>query len=164
MTHAAPETDTAPPEARLARLGLILPPPPRPVANFVTHVRQGDLLFLSGQGPVGPDGRASTGRVGAGISVEQAYADARLTGLNLIAVMRAALGDLGRVARVVKLFGMVNAAPDFTRHPAVIDGASDLMLAVFGEAGRHARSAVGMGSLPGGITVEIEAVVAVTGG
>jgi enamine deaminase RidA (YjgF/YER057c/UK114 family) len=150
----------ATPYDRLEALGIVLPAAPAPIANFVTHVEEGKLLFLSGQGPTEPDGTLFTGKVGAGVSVEEAYAHARLTGINLIAVMHAALGDLGRVRRVVKLLGMVNAAPDFADHPAVINGCSDLMNEVFGERGIHARSAVGFGSLPNQITVEIEAVVA----
>jgi enamine deaminase RidA (YjgF/YER057c/UK114 family) len=149
------------PYDRLKALGIDLPRPPPPVANFVTHVREGGLLFLSGQGPREPDGRMHTGKVGDTVPVEAAYRHARLTGINLLAVLHAALGDLSRVTRIVKLLGMVNAAPDFADHPAVIDGCSDLMVAVFGEAGRHARSAVGFASLPGRITVEIEAIVAV---
>jgi enamine deaminase RidA (YjgF/YER057c/UK114 family) len=149
------------PYDRLKAIGIILPDAPPPIANFVTHVQEGKLLFLSGQGPSEADGRQHTGKVGAGVSVEQAYGHARLTGVNLIAVMHAALGDLSRVRRVVKLFGMVNAAPDFADHPAVINGCSDLLVEVFGPRGVHARSAVGHGSLPGQITVEIEAVVAI---
>jgi enamine deaminase RidA (YjgF/YER057c/UK114 family) len=149
------------PYDRLKALGIVLPTPPTPIANFVTHVEASGLLFLSGQGPREADGRMHTGKVGGGVSVEDAYGHARLTGVNLLAVMHAALGDLGRVKRVVKLLGMVNAVPEFGDHPKVINGCSDLMVAVFGDAGRHARSAVGFGSLPGGITVEIEAVVAV---
>lgn len=153
--------DAATPYERLEALGITLPPPPPPIANFVTHVQEGTLLFLSGQGPREADGRLHTGRVGEDVSVEQAYQHARLTGINLLSVLHAALGDLCRVRRVVKLLGMVNAVPDFTRHPAVINGCSDLLVAVFGEAGHHARSAVGFGSLPDRITVEIEAVVAI---
>lgn len=149
------------PEARLAALGILLPPAPTPIANFVTHVQEGGLLYLSGQGPREADGRLHTGKLGVDVTVAEGYAHARLTGLNLIAVMKAALGDLARVRRIVKLLGLVNAAPDFADHPAVINGCSDLFVAVFGDAGRHARSAVGMGSLPGRISVEIEAVVAV---
>jgi enamine deaminase RidA (YjgF/YER057c/UK114 family) len=150
------------PLERLRALGITLPAPPPPVGNFVTAVREGALLFLSGQGPREPDGRMHTGKVGADIDVATAYAHARLVGINLLAVMQDVLGDLARVRRVVKLLGMVNAAPDFARHPAVINGCSDLFIAVFGDAGRHARSAVGFASLPGRITVEIEAVVAVS--
>jgi enamine deaminase RidA (YjgF/YER057c/UK114 family) len=147
------------PRERLAALGIELPPAPPPIANFVTHVREGNILYLSGQGPREADGTMHTGKVGAGVDVEQAYADARLTGINLLAVMQEALGDLSRVKRVVKLLGMVNATPDFAEHPNVINGCSDLLIDVFGEAGQHARSAVGFGSLPGNITVEIEAIV-----
>lgn len=149
------------PYDRLKALGITLPEAPPPIANFVTHVLEGKLLFLSGQGPNDREGRAHTGKVGADVSVETAYGHARLTGINLIAVMHAALGDLGRVRRVVKLLGMVNATPDFADHPAVINGCSDLFIEVFGQNGIHARSAVGHGSLPGQITVEIEAIVAI---
>lgn len=148
-------------EQRLQRLGLVLPPPPPPIGRFVTHRRVGELLFLSGQGPLGEDGRFHEGQVGATVSVSEAREHARLTGLHLLSVMRAALGSLDRVAFVVKLLGMVNAAPGFRDHPAVINGCSELFEAVFGEDGRHARSAVGMGSLPNNITVEIEAIVAI---
>jgi len=156
--------DAAPaasPRERLAGLGIVVPPPPPPIANFLTHVREGSLLFLSGQGPREADGTLHTGKVGAGVSVDQAYADARLTGINLLSVMQGVLGDLGRVKRIVKLLGMVNAAPDFGDHPSVINGCSDLFIEIFGEHGHHARSAVGVGSLPGNITVEIEAIVAI---
>lgn len=149
------------PEQRLAELGIVLPAAPAPIANFSAWVLEGDLLFLSGQGPQEADGRRHTGKVGESVTALEAYHHARLTGINLIAVMREALGDLGRVRRVVKLLGMVNAVPEFEDHPAVINGCSDLLTAVFGEAGQHARSAVGFASLPGNITVEIEAIVAV---
>ena len=156
-----PPASDSHPLQRLARLGLALPPPPPPIANFVTHRREGTLLFLSGQGPRDAEGRLHTGKVGRDVTVEQAYGHARLTGLNLLAVLQNVLGDLCHVRQVVKLLGMVNAVPDFADHPRVIDGCSDLLVAVFGDAGQHARSAVGFGSLPGQITVEIEAVVAV---
>jgi enamine deaminase RidA (YjgF/YER057c/UK114 family) len=160
----APVAEGKSPHDRLRAMGIELPRPPLPVANFVTHVREGNLLFLSGQGPMQPDGFEHHGKVGADVTPEQAYEHARITGINLLAVMHEALGSLDRVGRVVKLFGMVNAVPDFTAHPQVINGCSDLFLAVFGEErGRHARSAVGMGSLPNQITVEIEAVIAVEG-
>jgi enamine deaminase RidA (YjgF/YER057c/UK114 family) len=160
MTFSEPLTRPEPYE-RLAALGIVLPKAPPPIANFVTHVQEGKLLYLSGQGPSKPDGSQHTGKVGVDVPVEEAYRHARLTGINLIAVMHGALGDLGRVRRIVKLFGMVNAAPDFTEHPIVINGCSDLFVEVFGEHGIHARSAVGHGSLPGQITVEIEAIVAI---
>ncbi|WP_262273169.1 MULTISPECIES: RidA family protein [Microvirga] len=149
------------PYERLKELGIALPKAPNPIANFVTHVQEGNLLFLSGQGPQEANGYLHTGKVGLDVGADEAYEHARLTGINLLAVMQDALGDLSRVKRVVKLLGMVNAAPDFGEHPKVINGCSDLMMAVFGEAGRHARSAVGFGSLPNNITVEIEAIVAI---
>lgn len=145
---------------RLGSLGLTLPPPLPPVANFVAALREGSLLYLSGQGPVYPGGYHS-GKVGTDVSVEQAYDHARLVGLNLLAAMKEELGSLARVRRIVKLLGMVNAAPDFALHPLVINGCSDLFVTLFGDRGRHARSAIGVGSLPGQITVEIELVVAV---
>jgi enamine deaminase RidA (YjgF/YER057c/UK114 family) len=149
------------PQERLAALGVTLPPAPPPIANFVTHVIEGNILYLSGQGPREADGFLHSGKVGASVSVEDAYKHARLTGINLLSVMQDALGDLSRVKRVVKLLGMVNAVPDFLDHPSVINGCSDLFIDVFGEErGQHARSAVGFGSLPGNITVEIEAIVA----
>ncbi len=149
------------PEVRLARLGIVIPPPPLPIANFLTHVREGNLIFLSGQGPREPNGYLHTGKVGADVTVDEAYAHAWLTGINLLSVLQDVLGDLGRIKRIVKLLGMVNAVPDFGDHPAVINGCSDLFGKVLGDRGEHARSAVGVGSLPGNITVEIEAVVAV---
>lgn len=148
------------PYDRLKALGIVLPPAPSPIANFVTHIQEGNLLYLSGQGPREDDGFMHTGKVGGNVSVEDAYQHARLTAINLLAVMQSALGDLNRVKRVVKLLGMVNAVPDFEDHPLVINGCSDLLIDVFGEAGNHARSAVGFGSLPSNITVEIEAIVA----
>ncbi|MBZ9858048.1 RidA family protein [Mesorhizobium sp. CA13] len=149
------------PYDRLKALGITLPKAPPPIANFVTYVQEGKLLFLSGQGPTEADGMQHTGKVGGNVTVEQAYAHARLTGINLLAVMHSSLNDLTRVRRVVKLLGMVNAVPDFADHPAVINGCSDLFIDVFGRAGIHARSAVGHGSLPGQITVEIEAIIAI---
>ena len=149
-------------EQRLAELGIELPTPQRPVANYVGAVLTGNLLFLSGRGPIRPDGTQHTGIVGQDVTVEEAYGHARLTGLQLIATMQTELGDLYRVGRIVKLLGMVNAVPGFGQQPEVINGCSDLFVEVFGERGRHARSAVGMGSLPRNITVEIEAVVEVS--
>lgn len=146
-------------DERLADLGIELPPVPAPAGNYVHAVRTGNLLYLSGKGP----GNA-IGKVGGGISVEDAYRHARETGLILIAVMRQELGSLDRVNRIVKVLGMVNAVPDFGQQPKVINGCSDLFVDVFGEKGRHARSAVGMGSLPGGIPVEIEVIVEVADG
>jgi enamine deaminase RidA (YjgF/YER057c/UK114 family) len=159
---AAGKVENSPYE-RLSALGIALPPAPPPIANFVTHVIEGNMLYLSGQGPREADGFMHAGKVGAGVSVEDAYGHARLTGINLLSVMHDALGDLSRVKRVVKLLGMVNAVPEFEDHPSVINGCSDLLIEVFGTAGEHARSAVGFGSLPGNITVEIEAIVALHG-
>ncbi|ACS59706.1 Endoribonuclease L-PSP (plasmid) [Rhizobium leguminosarum bv. trifolii WSM1325] len=159
---AAGKVENSPYE-RLAALGIALPPPPPPIANFVTHVIEGNMLYLSGQGPREADGFMHAGKVGGGVSIDEAYGHARLTGINLLAVMQDALGDLARVKRVVKLLGMVNAVPEFEDHPSVINGCSDLLIEVFGPAGEHARSAVGFGSLPGNITVEIEAIVALHG-
>jgi enamine deaminase RidA (YjgF/YER057c/UK114 family) len=146
------------PYKRLQQLGLTLPTPVTPVANYVPYVLANGFLYLSGQGPRRADGSTPSGKVGDDVSVEEAYAHARLTGLNLLAVAHAALGDLGRIRRVVKVLGMVNATPTFGEHPKVINGCSDLFVDVFGEAGRHARSAVGMGSLPRNMTVEIEVI------
>jgi enamine deaminase RidA (YjgF/YER057c/UK114 family) len=145
-------------EARLAALGLALPELAKPTANYVPYRIAGDLIFLSGQGPRLPDGSIPAGKVGRDVSIEEAYGHARLTGLGLLAAMKAAAGSLDRI-EVVKLLGMVNAEPDFGDQPKVINGCSDLLVAVLGERGRHARSAVGMGSLPGNMTVEIEAIV-----
>ncbi|QND50573.1 RidA family protein (plasmid) [Phyllobacterium sp. 628] len=159
LTSPAIDAGTSPYD-RLKELGIVLPPAPRPIANFVTHIQEGNMLYLSGQGPREDDGFMHTGKVGDTVSVEDAYKHARLTGINLLAVLQTALGDLTRVKQIVKLLGMVNAAPDFADHPSVINGCSDLLIDVFGDAGQHARSAVGFGSLPGNITVEIEAIVA----
>ncbi|KMO34241.1 RidA family protein [Methylobacterium aquaticum] len=147
------------PEETLAELGLTLPEVPVPVANYVPFRIVGDLLYLSGQGPKRPDGTYRPGRLGRDATIEDGYTDAQLAGLQLLAVAKAALGDLSRIKAVVKLLGMVNAEPDFADHPKVINGCSDLLVAVLGEAGRHARSAVGMGSLPNAMTVEVEAIL-----
>ena len=148
-------------EARLKQLGIVLPNVPTPVANYVPYRLSGNLLFLSGQGPRDEKGQALSGKVGADVSVEEGYKRARLIGLGLLAATRQALGTLDRVEAVLKVLGMVNAVPDFKDHPKVINGCSDLFVEVLGDAGRHARSAVGMGSLPNQISVEIEAVLAV---
>jgi len=149
------------PEEKIASLGLVLPQAPQPVANYVPYRRAGNLLFLSGQGPRRSDGTYRTGRLGRDATIAEAYEEARLTGINLLAVAKAALGELSRIEAVVKLLGMVNAEPDFSDHPKVINGCSDLLVEVLGEAGRHARSAVGMGSLPNRMMVEIEAILLV---
>ena len=146
----------------MAEMGLRLPAVPRPVGQFCLGRVEGGLLFLSGQGPLLADGRLATGKVGRNVAAEVAREHAARTGLVLIAAAREVLGDLNRVRGVVKLLGFVNATEDFDRHPFVIDGCSELLNAVFAEGGPHARSALGVASLPGGITVEIEAVLAVS--
>ena len=151
------------PYERLKQLKLELPKPAVPLANYVPFVLANGFLYLSGQGPRRADGGMFTGKVGADVSLEDAYRHAQLTGLNLLSVAHLALGDLGRVRRVVKVLGMVNATPTFADHPKVINGCSDLFVGVFADAGKHARSAVGMGSLPGNISVEIEAIFQVDG-
>ena len=150
------------PEQRLQELGLILPPVSTPRGNFDAWVLDGSMLYLSGKGSPLRQDLPVVPKVGREISAEEARKHAHDVGLNLIATMKAALGELSRVRRVVKLLGMVNAAPDFMGHTEVINGCSDLLVQVFGEAGRHARSAVGVGSLPRGFAVEIEAIVSVT--
>ena len=145
-------------ERRLRERGIELPKVSAPVANYVPHVRTGNLVFLAGTGPVKPDGTFATGEVGKDVTVEEAYGHARLTGLSLLAMLRAAVGSLDNVSRAVKVLGMVNAVPEFTDHPKIINGCSDLFVEVFGDRGRHARSAVGMASLPFNISVEIEAI------
>lgn len=149
-------------EERISELGIELSSPTPPVANYVKSVRTGNLIFLSGHGPDKPGGGLVTGRLGRDeITMEEAQHAARLTGISLLNSLKAEIGDLNKVARIVKVLGMVNAEPTFSDHPQVINGFSDLMVEVFGDRGRHARSAVGMGSLPGNITVEIEMIVEV---
>ena len=143
-------------EGRIRELGLELPDVPTPAATYVNAVRTGNLVFLSGTVPRTTDGEIPTGKVGADVSTEQAAEHARSVGLNLLAILKHELGDLDRVRRVVKLLGMVNAVPDYREHSKVVNGCSNLFVEVFGEG--HARSAVGVGSLPFGITVEIEAI------
>lgn len=146
---------------RLAALGLALPPAPAPLGNYVPFRLAGNLLFLSGVGPRHPDGSLTTGKVGKDITVEQGYDAAKMCGLNLLVNIIAAVGSLDRVDTVLKVLGMVNATPEFGNHPKVIDGCTDLLVAVFGENGRPARSAVGMDSLPRNISVEVEAILLV---
>jgi enamine deaminase RidA (YjgF/YER057c/UK114 family) len=146
------------PEARLRAQGLTLPDAAAPVANYVRAVRSGNLVFLAGHGECGP---ALRGKVGAGVSVEEAYASARRVGLCLLSSLKAEIGDLKKVTRIVKVLGMVNSAADFTDQPKVVNGCSDLLVSIFGDRGRHARSAVGMAALPQGIAVEIEMIVEV---
>jgi enamine deaminase RidA (YjgF/YER057c/UK114 family) len=146
-------------EKRLKQLGIDLGTVSAPVANYVNAVRTGNLLFLAGKGPRAVNGVRPQGKVGREYTAEEAYQHARTVGLDLLAVMRQELGSLDKVKRVVKVLGMVNAVPEFADHPKVINGCSDLLVEVLGEAGKHARSAVGMGSLPMGIPVEVECIV-----
>ena len=148
-------------EQRLKELGIELAQATSPMANYVNAVRTGNLLYLAGKGPGLPGKPLPVGKVGRDFSIEQGYRFARETGLNLIAVMKAELGDLDRVTRIVKVLGMVNATSEYGHQPEVINGCSDLFVEVFGDRGRHARSAVGVGSLPRGIPVEIEVIVEV---
>ena len=150
-------------DQRLADLGITLPTPARPIGNYVPFRLAGNLLFLSGVGPRRADESMIAGKVGADLSVEQGYEAARLCGVNLLVNMIAAVGTLERVDTVLKVLGMVNAVPHFTQHPEVINGCTDLFVEVLGEGGRPARSAVGMGSLPRNIAVEVEAIVLVKG-
>ncbi|MCK0197588.1 RidA family protein [Ancylobacter sp. 6x-1] len=145
-------------DARLATLGLIIPTPTAPAANYVPSVQSGNLLFISGQISIA-DGTLLTGKLGADVDLEAGRAAARQCGINLIAQIKAAIGDLDRVKRVVKLVAFVNSTPDFTDQPKVVNGCSDLFVEVFGDAGRHARSAVGVAALPFNVSVEIEAIV-----
>jgi len=146
-------------EARLKELGIVLPELRKPVANYLPYRIAGNILYLAGQGPL-ENGKQLTGKLGRDVSVDEGYRRARLVGLGLLAAMRDALGSLDRVDYIVKLLGMVNAVPNFNDSPKVINGCSDLFVEVFGEAGRHARSAVGNVMLPNQISVEIEGIVA----
>jgi enamine deaminase RidA (YjgF/YER057c/UK114 family) len=149
-------------EARIKELGITLPPPPKPGGNYVPGVRVGNLLFLSGHGPMRVDGQPATrGKVGRDLSTEDGYKVAREVGVNLLGTARTLLGSLDKVKRIVKVLGMVNSAEGFGDQPKVINGFSDLMVEVFGDNGRHARSAVGMAELPSGIPVEIEMILEV---
>ena len=145
-------------EARITELKLELPPAPKPVATYVTAVRHGDSLYVSGHGPLRSDGTMHVGKIGADLDLEQGRAAARQVGLAILATVRSHLGSLDRVVRLIKVLGMVNGTADFVEQPRVINGFSDLMVEVFGEPGKGARSAVGMGSLPGNIAVEVEAI------
>ena len=150
-------------ENRLKEIGIELPPPVKPVANYVTTVQTGNLVFTSGHGPVSVSGELETGQLGTDMTIEEGYQSARLVGLGLISTLKDALGDLDRIKKVVKVVGFVNSTPDFLDHPKVVNGVSDLFVEVFGEKGKHARSAVGMVQLPGGIPVEVEVTVEVEG-
>lgn len=149
------------PEETLVAMGLELPSVPAPIGNFDFGSIDGRTLYLSGQGPLLESGQLATGKVGANVSVEEARFHAMRTGLVLISVMRVLLGSLEHVEKIHRVFGMVNAVPEFSEHPAVINGCSDLFCSVFGKRGRHARAAVGVASLPGNITVEIEAILSI---
>ena len=149
------------PEERLKEKGIVLTAPSSPVANYVNVVRVGNLLFLSGKGPGKPDGSYVIGKVGKDLTIEQGYEAARLAAISHLSVLKAELGDLNKVKRIVKVLGMVNCTDDFKDQPKVINGYSDLMVEIFGEKGKHARSAVGMNSLPLGIAVEVEVIVEV---
>ena len=148
-------------EEKINLLDIELTEPSKPVANYVNAVRAGDLVFLAGKGPRKPDGSFITGKVGADLSIEEGYEAARLTAIEQLSALKAEIGDLNKVERIVKVLGMVNADPSFEDHPAVINGFSDLMVEIFGERGKHARAAVGMGSLPTNIACEIEMIVQV---
>ena len=149
------------PEQKLQSLGIVLPAPTNLVANYVKFVRTGNLIFLSGHGPANADGKYTTGKLGKELSIEEGYNAAKLTGINLLSTLKAAVGDLSKVKRIVKVLGMVNSTEQFTDQPKVINGFSDLMVAIFGDKGKHARSAVGMASLPMNMAVEIEMIVEV---
>jgi enamine deaminase RidA (YjgF/YER057c/UK114 family) len=149
------------PEARLRSLGIVLPDPPTALGNYVPAVRAGVLVFISGQGPMANGRPTIIGKLGAQVSEEQGYAAARQTIINALAVLRAEVGSLDKVHRIVKLLAFVNSAPGFVKQPAIVNGASDLLVEIFGEAGRHARSAVAANELPFNIPVEIEMIVEV---
>jgi enamine deaminase RidA (YjgF/YER057c/UK114 family) len=143
-------------------MGLSLPEPPPPGGNYIPAVRTGNLVFLSGVTPRRPDGTPFAGKLGKDLTVEEGYQAAQICALNLLANLKKAIGDLDKVTHVVKLLGMVNSDPDFTQPPAVVNGCSDLLVEVFGDKGRHARSAVGLATLPGGVAVEIEMIAEVS--
>jgi len=149
------------PEAKLSELDIELKMPGTPVANYVHAVRTGNLLFLAGKGPKKSDGKNVVGKLGSDLTITEGYEAARWAGINQLAVLKSELGNLNKVKRIVKVKGMVNAIPEFTDHSKVINGYSDLMVEVFGEKGKHARAAIGMGSLPGNMAVEVEMIVEV---
>jgi len=157
-TTAFPQTD---PEQKLKELKIELPAAGKPLANYVKYVRTGNLIYLAGDGPVRADGSFITGKLGKELTVEQGYEAARLTGINMLSTLKDATGDLKKVKRIVKVLGLVNCTEDFKDQPKVLNGFSDLMVAVFGENGKHARSAVGAYALPFGIAIEVEMIVEV---
>jgi enamine deaminase RidA (YjgF/YER057c/UK114 family) len=146
-------------EEKIKSLGLVLSPPPAPAGNYIGAVTYGKLVYLAGHGPSDADGNYRKGKVPTAVSVDEAYDAARMVGLNMLSTLKTEIGDLDRVRRFVKVLGLVNAEPDFEQQPKVINGFSDLMVEIFGDSGRCARSAMGMGSLPFQIPVEIEAIV-----
>ncbi|MEP7257266.1 MAG: RidA family protein [Flavitalea sp.] len=149
------------PEKNLEKAGISLPKSSPPVANYVNCVRVGNLLYLSGKGPMKPDGSSVTGKLGKELTIEQGYEAAKLAAIGHLSVLKTELGDLKKVKRIIKVLGMVNCTPDFSDQPKVINGYSDFMVTIFGEKGKHARSAVGMNSLPSNIAVEVEVIVEV---
>src|SRR4029453_18935242 len=159
-SHAAGQSGASP-EARLKALGIQLPPAPKPVASYVPAVRTGNLVFLAGQGPLADGKPMVTGKVGGELTEEQGNKAARATALILLSALRAEIGSLDRVKRIVKLVGLVNSAPGFTRQPWLINGASDLLIEIFGDAGKHARTSLGTNELPLNLPVEIELIVEV---
>jgi enamine deaminase RidA (YjgF/YER057c/UK114 family) len=158
MPALAQETDL---DKKLKELNIQLIPPSQPIANYVKAVRTGNLLYLAGHGPSKADGSLVTGKLGKDMTIEQGYEAARQTAISLISTLKAELGDLNKVKRIVKVLGMVNCTPEFADQPKVMNGCSDLLVAVFGDKGKHARSAVGMNALPLGMAVEIEIIVEV---
>jgi len=148
-------------DKKFKELNIVLLPPTKPVANYVKAVRTGNLLFLSGQGPSKEDGTFILGKVGKDLTIEQGYAAARQTGIAMLSTLKAELGDLNKIKRVVKVNGWVNCTPEFGEQPKVVNGFSDLMVAVFGEKGKHARAAMGVNALPNGMAIEVEMVLEV---
>jgi enamine deaminase RidA (YjgF/YER057c/UK114 family) len=149
------------PELKLEELGITLSTPSSPVANYVNTVLTGNLLYISGKGPLQDNGEYIKGKVGEDLTIEEGYNAARVTAINLISTLKASLGDLRKVKRIIRVTGMVNSSSDFTEHPSVVNGCSDLLVEVFGEKGKHTRAAVGMNSLPSNIAVEIDMIVEV---
>ena len=147
------------PELKLEELGITLSTPSSPVANYVNTVLTGNLLYISGKGPLQDNGEYIKGKVGEDLTIEEGYYAARVTAINLISTLKASLGDLSKVKRIIRVTGMVNSSSDFTEHPSVVNGCSDLLVEVFGERGKHTRAAVGMNSLPSNIAVEIDMIV-----
>ena len=150
-------------EDKLKEMGLTVPEPPPPGGNYIPARRTGNVVFLSGVTPSRPDGTSFQGKLGRDLTVEEGYAAAQNCALKLLANLKKEIGDLDNVTKVIKLLGMVNSDPDFTQPPAVVNGCSDLLVNIYGDRGRHARSAVGLATLPGGVAVEIEMIVEVAG-